>query len=405
MPTFTWSGTKGGKRVSGELSGANPQEVFKLLQRRGVTPDSTSIKEKSLLQRDIKLPGVGPRVKQRDVVVFTRQFSTMIDAGLPIVQSLQILATQNSNAALKKMLLSIKETVETGGTLAEGLAKHPRVFDDLYVNMVIAGENGGILDVIFERLSIHLEKAMKLRREVKTAMIYPAVVLSAAFIVTAVLMIFVIPTFKEMFADFGAALPLPTIIVMKLSDFFVSFWYLIFGTVGFAIWSLTFFSKTPRGKETIHPLLLRLPIFGQIIRKVAVARFTRTLGTMLSSGVPILEALSICAKTAGNVVVERDVIRSRSAIAEGKSIAEPLGESTVFPVMVVQMIAVGEATGALDAMLTKIADFYEDEVNTAVNGMKQLIEPLMILFLGVIIGALVIAMYLPIFKLGSIVDR
>lgn len=405
MPVYTWSGTKAGKRVSGELSGANPQEIFTLLQRRGVAPDATSIKERGLLERNIHLPGIGPRVKPKDVVVFTRQFSTMVDAGLPIVQSLQILATQNSNGALKKMLIGIKETVETGGTLAEGLAKYPRVFDDLYVNMIIAGENGGILDIIFERLSIHLEKAMKLKREVKTAMIYPAVVLSAAFIVTAVLMIFVIPTFKDMFADFGAALPLPTTIVMNLSDFFVAYWYVLFGSAGILIWSFAYYSKTPKGKETIHPLVLRVPIFGEIVRKVAVARFTRTLGTMLSSGVPILEALNICAKTAGNVVVERDVLRARSAISEGKSIAEPLAESPVFPVMVVQMIGVGEATGALDAMLHKIADFYEDEVNTAVNGMKQLIEPLMILILGVIIGALVIAMYLPIFKLGSIVDR
>lgn len=405
MPVYRWSGIKSGKRVSGELAGANPQEVFNLLKRRGVTPDATSIKEQGLLQRNLIVPGLGPRVKQKDIVIFTRQFSTMVDAGLPIVQSLQILAAQNSNGAFKKMLLGIKDTVETGGTLAEGIAKYPRIFDDLYVNMIIAGENGGILDIIFERLSIHLEKAIKLKREVKTAMIYPAVVLSAAFIVTAVLMIFVIPTFKEMFSDFGAALPLPTTIVMNLSDFFVAYWYLIFGSIAIVIWSLTYYSRTPRGKETIHPLTLRLPVFGEIVRKVAVARFTRTLGTMLSSGVPILEALNICAKTAGNVVVERDVIRARSAISEGKSIAAPLSESPVFPVMVVQMIAVGEETGALDAMLQKIADFYEDEVNTAVSGMKQLIEPIMILILGVIIGALVIAMYLPVFKLGSIVDR
>jgi type IV pilus assembly protein PilC len=404
MAVYSWSGSKGGGQVSGEITADSPLEVFNTLKQRGITPDARSIKEKSILERNISVPGFGPKFKQRDLVIFTRQFATMIDAGLPIVQSLDILSRQSDNIAQKKILGDIKETVETGGTLAEGLGKHQKVFDELYVNMVIAGENAGILDTIFERLSIHLEKSIKLKREVKTAMIYPAVVITAAVIVTSVLMIFVIPTFRDMFSDFGASLPLPTIIVMRISDFFSTYWYLIFGSMGFLIWSFFQFSKTPRGKEIIHPISLRLPVFGDILRKVAVARFTRTLGTMLTSGVPILEALTICAKTAGNVVVEHDVIRARGAISEGKSIVEPLAESTVFPQMVVQMIGVGEATGALDSMLQKIADFYEDEVNTAVTGMKQLIEPAMILFLGVIIGALVISMYLPIFKMGSIVD-
>jgi len=283
------------------------------------------------------------------------------------------------------------------------MARFPKAFDDLYVNMVNAGENGGILDVILERLAVHQEKSMKLKREIKTAMIYPAVVVSAAFIVTSVLLIFVIPTFAELFSDFGAALPLPTQLVINLSNFVVDHCFLIFGSIFGSLYSFHKFSKTPRGKEVLHPIFLKLPVFGDIIRKVAVARFTRTLGTMLSSGVPILDALNICARTAGNKVVERDVQRARIAISEGKSMVEPLSESSVFPPMVIQMIGVGESTGAMDAMLQKIADFYEEEVDNAVGAMKQLIEPLMILILGTIVGALVIAMYLPIFKMGSVV--
>ncbi len=405
MPVYLWSGTKAGTRVNGELNGENPRDIFEKLRQRGITPDASSIKPKALLQREVTIPGLGPRVRQKDLVVFTRQFATMVDSGLPIVQSLDILGRQADNPALKKVISGIKDTVETGGTLAEGLGRYPAIFDNLYVNMVIAGEKGGILDTIFERLSLHLEKSMKLKREVQTAMIYPAVVVGAAFIVTAVLMIFVIPTFKDMFADFGATLPMPTLIVVGISDFVSSYWHVIFALIGTSIFFLTRFSKTRRGREILHPIFLKMPIFGSLFRKVAVARFTRTLGTMVSSGVPILEALSICAKTSGNVIVERDVLKARAAISEGQSITEPLSQSPVFPPMVVQMIAVGEATGALDTMLRKVADFYEEEVNIAVAGMKQLIEPLMILFLGVIIGALVIAMYLPIFKMGAIVDR
>ncbi len=405
MPVYLWSGTKAGIRVNGELNGENPRDIFEKLRQRGIIPDASSIKPKALLQREVTIPGLGPRVRQKDLVVFTRQFATMVDSGLPIVQSLDILGRQADNPALKKVISGIKDTVETGGTLAEGLGRYPAIFDNLYVNMVVAGEKGGILDTIFERLSLHLEKSMKLKREVQTAMIYPAVVVGAAFIVTAVLMIFVIPTFKDMFADFGATLPMPTLIVVSISDFVSSYWHVIFALIGTSIFFLTRFSKTRRGREILHPIFLKMPIFGSLFRKVAVARFTRTLGTMVSSGVPILEALSICAKTSGNVIVERDVLKARAAISEGQSITEPLSESPVFPPMVVQMIAVGEATGALDTMLRKVADFYEEEVNIAVAGMKQLIEPLMILFLGVIIGALVIAMYLPIFKMGAIVDR
>jgi len=405
MTIYLWEGRNAaGKLITGELEARDPQSVFNLLKAQRIVPLAHRIREKGKgLEMEITLPGFGPKVRPRDVVLFTRQFATMIDAGLPITQALSILAAQSENKAFQKTLTTVKETVESGGSLADGLAKTPRAFDDLYVNMITAGESGGILDIILERLSIHLEKAMKLKREIKTALIYPAVVISAAFLVTTILLVFVIPTFRDLFSGFGAALPLPTQIVLSLSDFFVDNFFLIFGSLGATIFLFARFAKTPRGKEILHPLLLKLPIFGDIIRKVAVARFSRTLGTMVSSGVPILDALAICARTAGNKVVERDVLRARISISEGRSMAEPLGASNVFPAMVVQMIAVGETTGALDAMLKKIADFYEDEVDNAVGAMKQLIEPIMILVLGTIIGALVVAMYLPIFKMGGVV--
>lgn len=405
MPIYLWEGKNPqGKKVSGQIEAKDSQAAFNGLRAQKIMPIASKIREKGKgLEMEIKIPGFGPKVKGKDVVIFTRQFATMIDAGLPIVQGLNILANQHENKAFKKVLTGVREAVEQGETFAAGLKKFPLVFDDLFVNMVSAGETGGILDIILERLSIHMEKSMKLKREVKTAMIYPGVVISAAVVVTAVLLIFVIPTFADLFSDFGAALPLPTQIVINLSNFMVANWYLIFGAMGAAIYSFFKFLKTPRGQEVLHPIFLKLPVFGDLIKKVSVARFARTLGTMISSGVPILEALYICAKTSGNKVVEKDVLRARVAISEGKSIVQPLSESSVFPGMVVQMIGVGESTGALDAMLSKIADFYEDEVDNAVGAMKQLIEPLMILFLGVTVGGLVIAMYLPIFKMGAIV--
>lgn len=405
MPVFVYEGRDpAGKRIVGELEARDVQTVFNILKSKRIVPIAKKIREKGQgLDKEIKIPGFGPKVRGKDVVIFTRQFATMIDSGLPIVQALDILARQHENKAFRKVLLGVKEAVETGGTLADGMRRFPKAFDDLFVNMVEAGEAGGILDVILERLSIHMEKAMKLKREVKTAMIYPSVVISAAVLVTSVLLVFVIPTFAELFSDFGSALPLPTQIVMNLSTFVVNNWFLIFGGMFGSIFGYIKFSNTDRGKEVIHPIALKLPVFGDIIRKVAVARFTRTLGTMVSSGVPILDALNICARTAGNKVVERDVMRARIAISEGKSMTEPLSESVVFPPMVIQMMAVGESTGALDAMLQKIADFYEDEVDNAVGAMKQLIEPIMILVLGVLIGGLVVAMYLPIFKMGSVV--
>lgn len=406
MPVYMWEGTSAqGRRVKGEMEAVNQQQVFNALRGQRINPNIKRIRLKGTgLHKEIKLPGLGPKPKVRDVVVFTRQFATMIDAGLPIVQGLDVLGRQHENPGMRKCLVQVKEDVESGGTLADGLGRHPRVFDDLFVNMVAAGEAGGILDIILERLAAYLEKMDQLRRQVKTAMIYPSVVVAAAVVVTAILLIFVIPTFADMFNDFGAALPAPTRLVLAISDFFVAYYPVIGLSLGASIWLLRRFMRTERGKEVIHPLLLKFPIFGEIIRKVAVARFTRTLGTMLSSGVPILDALAICGRTAGNKVVEREVARVRISISEGKSIAEPLQNSLIFPPMVVQMIHVGETTGALDAMLGKVADFYESEVENAVTAMKQLIEPLMILFLGTLVGGLVIAMYLPIFKLGSVIQ-
>ena len=405
MAIFSWEGKNStGQVVTGEVEAKDLQAVFNILRSQQIVPNAKNIKEKGKgFNTEIKIPGFQAKVTGRDVVIFTRQLATMIDSGLPLVQALQILASSSDKKHVQKVLNEVRGSIETGTTLADGLKKFPNTFDDLYVNMIKAGEDGGILDVILDRLSGQIEKSMKLKREIKTAMIYPIVVVSAAAIVTSVLLIFVIPTFADLFEGFGQALPLPTQIVIALSNFFVSNWYLIFGGIGLGIGLLIKFMKTDRGKEVIHPIVLKLPIFGDIIRKVAVARFTRTLGTMISSGVPILDALLICSRTAGNKVVEKEVQMTRVSISEGKSICEPLKESSIFPPMVTSMIGVGETTGALDAMLNKIAEFYEDEVDTAVTGMKQLIEPLMILFLGVVIGGLVISMYLPIFKMGAIV--
>ena len=405
MPVYVWEGkASDGKKVKGEMEALSTQQVFNSLRSQRITPSSDKIKQKGKgINREINVPGFGPKVKVKDVVVFTRQFSTMIDAGLPIVQALDVLGRQHENVAVRKALMDVKEHVQNGGTFAEGLARHPRAFDDLYVNMVVAGETGGILDIILERLAAYLEKMDRLKRQVKTAMIYPAVVTIAAALVTSILLIFVIPTFAELFADFGAALPAPTRMVIALSGFMVANYpYIFIGALG-SVWLSRRFLRTERGKSIMHPLFLKLPVFGELIRKVAVARFSRTLGTMLSAGVPILDALNICARTAGNKVVEREVAHLRIGISEGKSIAEPMTDSVIFPPMVVRMIAVGEATGALDAMLQKVGDFYEDEVENAVTGLKQLIEPLMILILGSLVGGLVIAMYLPIFKLGSVI--
>jgi len=402
---FTWEGrSSNGKVVKGELEAVSQQAVFNALKAQRIAPNMKKIREKGTgLDKEIHIPGLEAKPKGKDVVIFTRQFATMIDAGLPLVQALDVLARQQENKMFKKQLIAVKESVENGGTLSEALELHPKTFDQLYTNMVAAGEAGGILDIILERMAVYLEKMDKLKREAKTAMIYPAVVVAAAIVVTSILLIFVIPTFAEVFSDFGAALPAPTRFVIDLSSFFVANYATIFGAMFAFVWIFRRFAKTERGKQILHPIYLKLPVFGELIRKLDVARFSRPLSTMLSSGVPILDALLICGKTAGNKVVASEVGDVRLCISEGKTIAEPLKDSSIFPPMVVQMIEVGESTGALDAMLSKIADFYEDEVNNAVNAMKQLIEPIMILFLGGLIGGLVIAMYLPIFKLGSVV--
>ena len=404
MPIFLWEGKDSrGQTISGELEATDKIAVFNLLKARKITANTNKIREKGAgMNKEIKIPFLGAKIKQKDISIFTRQFSTMIDAGLPLVQGLSILSKQNPNPKMKAMLEAIKEEVESGKTLTESLKNFPKHFDTLYVNMVDAGENGGILDIILDRLSVYMEKSIKLKREIKTALIYPSVVISAAILVTTILLVFVIPTFAELFEDFGAELPLPTQIVINISNFFVKYFFVISGSFFTSLIIFFKFSKTDKGKSVLHPIYLKLPIFGDLIRKVAVARFTRTLGTMLSSGVPILTALNICSKTAGNKVVEVTVQKTRVAISEGKQMADTLSESNVFPPMLTQMIGVGETSGALDKMLEKVAIFYEEEVDNAVGALKQLIEPLMILFLGVIIGGLVIAMYLPIFKLGAV---
>lgn len=378
---------------------ASSEDVVRAnLRRTKIEPTKVKPKPKDLFA---SVAFLQPKVKETDIILFARQFSTMIDAGLPIIQCLDILYTQQENATFKKILKSIKETVEGGATLAESLKKFPKQFDDLFVNMVAAGEAGGILDTILRRLSTYMEKAAKLKAQVKGAMTYPVVTLIIAAVVLAVILVFVIPVFQDMFADFGSELPAFTQMVIDVSDFTKR--NIIWIVIGLILFVFAFRKtyKTEKGREMIDDLLLKMPVFGVIIRKVAVAKFTRTMGTMLSSGVAILEALDIVAKTAGNKTIEKAVYAVRADISEGRTMADPLQESGVFPAMVCQMIAVGESTGALDSMLEKIAIFYDDEVDQAVENLTALIEPFMLVFLGVTIGGLVIAMYLPIFKMAG----
>jgi type IV pilus assembly protein PilC len=343
------------------------------------------------------------KVETKDLVVFTRQFATMIDAGLPLVQCLDILASQQENKTMKNVLYAVKESVEGGSTFADALGRHPKVFDDLYVNLVAAGEIGGILDTILNRLAAYIEKAMKLKKQVKGAMVYPSTIMAIAVIVVGVILIFVIPTFAKMFTEFGGELPGPTKFVIGLSNFIVKYILVMIAAgvllvIGFKKWY-----ATPKGRKAFDTFALKAPIAGPLIRKVAVAKFTRTLGTMVSSGVPIMDGLDIVAKTAGNKVIEEAIYKVRQAISEGKTMAEPLSACGVFPPMVVQMISVGEATGAMDTMLTKIADFYDDEVDDAVGALTAMMEPMLMVFLGTTVGGLVVAMYLPIFKLAGAV--
>jgi type IV pilus assembly protein PilC len=402
MPVFQWVGTnRKNETRKGEMEAANEAAVRSNLVRLKITPSKIKKKPKDLFEN---VSWLQPVVKEKDIILFARQFSTMIDAGLPIIQCLEILYTQQGNKTFKRMIKEIKEQVEGGATLAEALKRFPKHFDDLFVNMIAAGEAGGILDAILRRLAAYMEKAAKLKAQVKGALTYPIVTLIIAVVVLAVILVFVIPVFEEMFADFGGELPVPTQIVVKASEMVKSKILYIIIALGLFGFALRKFYKTEKGQDVVDDLLLRIPVFGELLRKVAVAKFTRTMGTMLASGVAILEALDIVAKTAGNRTVEKAVYDVRSGIAEGRTMADPLQESGVFPAMVCQMISVGESTGALDAMLEKIADFYDEEVDQAVDNLTSLIEPFMLVFLGVTIGGLVVAMYLPIFKMAGAIQ-
>jgi type IV pilus assembly protein PilC len=402
MPVYLWEGKNKNNMVQkGELDAPNEEAVRAQLGRARITATKIKKKPKDLFESVAILQ---PPVKEKDVILFARQFSTMIDAGLPIIQCLDILHSQQENKTFKVMLKEIKESVESGATLADSLKKYPKHFDDLFINMIAAGEAGGILDTILRRLAAYMEKAAKLKSQVKGAMTYPVVTMVIAVVVVAVILVFVIPVFQEMFADFGGELPGPTKLVVGASDFVkAKILYIIIGLIIFGIAFKKYYA-TQKGRETIDALMLKLPVFGILIRKVAVAKFTRTMGTMLASGVAILEALDIVAKTAGNTSVEKAVYHVRSGISEGRTMADPLLESGVFPSMVCQMISVGESTGALDAMLGKIADFYDEEVDQAVENLTSLIEPFMLVFLGTVIGGLVVAMYLPIFKMAGAIS-
>jgi len=401
MAVFAFSGkTRTGQTINGEMEAPNREAVVAQLRRQQVLATSIKSKAKDI---EIKIPGFGGKVGEKELAIVTRQLATMIDAGLPLVQCLNILAEQQENKVFKKTLNEIRADVEAGSTFSAALKKHPKVFSTLYTNMVEAGEAGGILDTILNRLAMYIEKATTLKKRIKSAMFYPMTIVSVALVVVVFLLIYVIPTFQGLFANFGATLPLPTVIVLELSNFVRAYLlYMIGGGVGLII-GIRAYYRTAGGRKRIDGLMLHLPIVGPLIRKVAVAKFTRTLGTLVSSGVAILEGLDITARTAGNMVVEEAVQKARAAIAQGKTIAEPLKESKVFPPMVVQMIAIGEQTGALDRMLNKVADFYEEEVDIAVGTLTSLLEPLMVIFLGVVVGGVVIAMYLPIFKLISVV--
>jgi type IV pilus assembly protein PilC len=398
MPQFTYTA----RAINGDLKSAtieapNRDEVMKQLRQQRL--NVVKIDEGAAIKK--KRAG---RIKMRDIVIFTRQFSTMINAGLPLVQALDILAQQSVNPALKDITRQVVFDVESGNTVADALRKQPRAFSELYVNMVAAGEAGGILDTILMRLAVFMEKNDALIRKVKGAMIYPGVIMSVAAIAISVLLIFVIPTFADMFASANIALPLPTRLVIALSGFIKHFWWAMIGSAAAAFYAIKQYYATPTGKLNIDRSLLKLPVLGDVLRKSSVARFTRTLGTLISSGVSILDGLEITAKTAGNRVVQDAIMESRASIAGGETIAAPLKKSQVFPPMVISMIAVGEQTGGLDEMLSKIADFYDEEVDAAVSGLLSLMEPVMIVFLGVVVGGMVVAMYLPIFDMVNAVQ-
>ena len=394
MPVYIYKGkTRGGKEIAGEMKVAGKDQVISTLRKRRIV--ISQIREKP---KDINI-GFGKRVKNKDVVLLARQLATMITAGLPLVNCLEILAKQTDSDNLKAIIMEVQAAVESGGTFAESLEKHKKVFGDIFIHMVTAGEAGGILDVILMRLAVYLEKAAVLRSKIKSAMMYPAVIMTAAMGATVFLLVSVIPTFAKMFTNFGAKLPMPTRVVLAMSDFLSGYFYLvILGVVGLVA-GTKFLYKTDSGALTLDTWRLKLPVFGHLLRKVAISRFTRTLGTLISSGVPILDGLEITAKTAGNRLIHDAIMRARASISEGEAISEPLAHSNAFPPMVVQMIAVGEKTGNLDDMLDKISDFYDDQVDTAVASLTSVLEPIMIVLMGVIIGAIVIAVYMPMFDL------
>ncbi len=404
--TFTWAGrARDGKIQKGETTASGRDEVVAMLRKQGITATTVRAKGKGMsISMDISIPGLGGGVSDKDIVIFTRQFATMIDAGLPLVQCLEILAAQTENKTLAKAISQIRSDVESGSTYADALGKHPKIFNDLYVNLVAAGEVGGILDTILGRLTGYIEKNMKLKKQIKAAMVYPAVVMVVAVGVIAVLMVFVIPMFAQMFKDFGGQLPGPTQLVINISNFMASKkMLLVVGAIVAIAVGIKKFWGSKKGRLIMDGMLLKAPIFGNLIRKIAVSKFTRTLGTLMGAGVPIMDGLEIVAKTAGNKIVENSVMETRQSISEGKTLAEPLSKAKVFPPMVIQMITVGETTGALDAMLSKIADFYDEEVDTAVAAMTAALEPALMVFLGTVVGFIIIAMYLPIFKLASVV--
>ena len=403
MPVYLWKGrTVGGEVQTGELTVDSQDDVLAALRKKRII--ITSVREK---RKDLKfaLPKMGSGVSTRDLAIFTRQFATMINAGLPLVQCLDILSKQTEKENFRAIIAQTMREVEAGTTLAEAMAKkeNNKVFDELFVNMVEAGEAGGILDDILQRLATFIEKAEALKRKIQGAMVYPAVVMTVAILATAFMLIFIIPTFARMFTTFGGELPLPTKIVMGLSSFLRSLWWAILGVIVAVVFAIRRYYQTEPGRMKIDRLLLKIPVLGDVIRKGAVARFTRTLGTLISSGVPILTGLEITARTAGNRVIQEAIMAARASIREGETISAPLRQSNVFPPMVVQMISVGEETGALDDMLTRIADFYDSEVDTAVDSLTSLIEPIMIVFMGAVVGGMVIAMYLPMFKLINVV--
>lgn len=399
MPIFIYKSRVRGKIKSGEVEAEDERSAISKLKKKSIRV--TTVKKKS--ERSALFGPKVHKITTRDVVIFTRQFSTMVDAGLPLVQCLDILGKQSDNPTFGETILKVKGNIEIGNNLSESMRKFPHIWDSLYCNLVEAGEIGGILDVIFRRLAEYIEKAESLKKKVKAAMVYPGAILTVAFVVVAFLMVFVIPAFAEMFSGGGQELPGPTQIVMDVSSFFQNQWWVMILGGGTFLFVFKKVYATERGNIEIDRIALKLPVFGMLIRKVSVAKFTRTLGTLISSGVPLIEGLDICARTSGNKIVEIAVFKTIEAIKEGETIAAPLSREDVFPPMVIQMIDVGEASGSLDKMLSKIADFYDEEVDAAVDGLTALLEPMLMVFLGIIVGFIVIAMYLPIFKMGAAV--